>query len=264
MPDLTPLTEPELRELAARNSNRLDLWADIIRRVEVESMAEVGVYRGAFAAKMLEQCPSLRRYTMVDPWRHLDDWNKPANKADDGFEKFYQEVLARTQPYADKRVVLRGRTAEVVDQIPDSSLDLVYIDGDHTLRGITTDLVKLYPKVKEGGYIAGDDFCRWIFQHSREYEPTLVFPFAVYFAEAHESRIYALPHRQFMIRKQPDGFAFVDLTGRYGNTTLKNQLTRLVGSDSDDAKKPAGVEEGRSAARRLVQRFSGRRDERAT
>jgi hypothetical protein len=49
--------------------------------------------------------------------------------------------------------VLRGRTRELINQIPDDSLDFAYIDGDHTLRGITIDLVRLLPKMREGGVI---------------------------------------------------------------------------------------------------------------
>ena len=113
----------------------------------------------------------------------------------------------------------------MVDQIPDGDHDFVYIDGDHTLRGITVDLTRLFPKVKVGGFMAGDDFCRNIFQHKAGFEPTLVFPYAVYFAEAVGARIYALPHKQFVLQKVPTGeHAFVDLAGRYTKTTLDEQI----------------------------------------
>ena len=115
----------------------------------------------------------------------------------------------------------------MIDQIPDGSLDFAYVDGDHTLRGITVDLIKVFPKVREGGWIGGDDFSPSIWQHSEEYEPTLVFPLAVHFAEAMDARIYGLPHKQFLIEKAADsGHAFVDLTGRYGDLELKRQLDR--------------------------------------
>jgi hypothetical protein len=193
-------------------------------------VVEVGVYRGDFAARLLGACPRIERYYMVDPWRHLDDWNKPANKEDDLFERYYAEALEKTDAAADKRVVLRGRTTEVVDEVPDESLDFAYIDGDHTLRGITIDLVRWHGKVKQGGWIGGDDFRRSIWQHGRDYEPTLVFPFAVYFAEAVGTRIYGLPHAQFALEKHAGGFEFVDLTGKYGPIELLNQLTEAARS----------------------------------
>lgn len=54
--------------------------------------------------------------------------------------------------------VLRGTTLEVIDQVADNSLDLVYIDGDHTEEGCKTDLYNWYEKVRPGGLVTGDDF----------------------------------------------------------------------------------------------------------
>ena len=62
----------------------------------------MGVYRGQFAAKLLDACADIERYYMIDPWRHLEDWNKPANQPDDIFEQFYGEVMDKTAAYADK------------------------------------------------------------------------------------------------------------------------------------------------------------------
>jgi hypothetical protein len=45
---------------------------------------------------------------------------------------------------------LRGKTTEVIDKIPDASLDIVYIDGDHMLRGITIDLCQSPPRRHPG------------------------------------------------------------------------------------------------------------------
>ncbi|HWT25074.1 MAG TPA: class I SAM-dependent methyltransferase, partial [Solirubrobacteraceae bacterium] len=208
----------------------LALWQAIVDATGARAVSEIGVYRGRFAASLLERCTGIERYYMIDPWRHLDDWNKPANKDDDEFARFYREALAKTDAWSAKRVVLRGTTAEVIDQIPDDSLDFAYIDGDHTLRGITIDLTKIFPKVRDGGWIGGDDFSPSIWQHDESYEPTLVFPYAVHFAEAVGARIFALPHRQFLIHKSAgDGFAFIDLTGRYGSVDIKSQLAPAPG-----------------------------------
>jgi hypothetical protein len=95
---------------------------------------------------------------MIDPWANLPDWNKPFNVAPDVFADIYEEMLARTEFASDKRIILRGRTKEVAHRIPDGSLDFGYIDGDHTLRGITIDLARLLPKIRPGGVIGGDDF----------------------------------------------------------------------------------------------------------
>lgn len=188
-------------------------------------MAEVGVYRGDFAAKILAECNSLKKYYMIDPWKHLEDWNKPANKSDEVFEGFLSETRSKTNFAADKRIILRGKTTEVIEDIPDNSLDFAYIDGDHTLRGIAIDLIRVHPKVRVGGFIGGDDFSTTAWQHRTSFEPTLVFPFAVYFAEAVGTRMHALPHHQFLMEKTAARqFSFTDFTGRYTDLGLRGQF----------------------------------------
>jgi predicted O-methyltransferase YrrM len=211
--------------LARESHTREDLWSAFLARTEARQVAEIGVFRGAFAAAILARCPAIERYYMVDPWRHIADWNKPANRADAEFEQVFGEAMRNTDAHAERRVVLRGRTIEVVDEIPDGTLDFAYVDGDHTLRGITTDLVRVWPKVRAGGWIAGDDFTPSVWQHGKRFEPTLVFPFAVYFAEAMGAPVYGLPHDQFLIEKRREGgFEFADLTGRYADLGLQGQL----------------------------------------
>ena len=219
-----------LQNLCANTESRFPLWAEFLRSTNAGSVAEIGVYRGAFAAKILAECDSIQKYYMIDPWRHLDDWNKPANTDDDEFQRFMEESEAVTAFASQRRVMLRGTTTEVIDRIPDGSLDFAYVDGDHTLRGVTIDLTQVWPKVRDGGWIGGDDFAHTVWQHGDRFEPTLVFPYAVYFAEASKAKIYALPHQQFLIHKSNDGFEFVDLTNSYPDTTLQNQfrLGRVV------------------------------------
>ena len=100
-------------------------------------MAEVGVWTGAFARAILERCPEIGRYYMIDPWASLDDWNKPLNVTQSAFDDVYDEAMRNTDFARGRRKVLRGRTSEVAAMIPDASLDFAYIDGDHTLRGVT-------------------------------------------------------------------------------------------------------------------------------
>lgn len=215
----------ELPRIAAAAPSRLELWSDFLRVARVRQMAEIGVFAGEFAAAVLERCGEIERYHLIDPWRHLGGWNKPANRSDEEFERIYAEALARTDPWRQKRIVLRGTTTEVIDRLPDAGLDFVYVDGDHTLRGIAIDLIAAYGKVREGGWIGGDDFCPSIWQHGPSYEPTLVFPFAVHFAEAVGQRIFALPHDQFLLEKRGGGrFELRDLTGRFGERGLDAQL----------------------------------------
>jgi Methyltransferase domain len=213
---------PDL-DLAAlcKESSRLALWTKAITEQQVQTVAEVGVYRGRFAEALLSHCPGISTYYLIDPWRHLENWNKPSNKDDATFDEYFEEAMTRTAPWENKRIVLRGRTTEIIDSISDGSLDLAYVDGDHTLHGISIDLIRTWPKLRPGGLLGGDDFSPTIWQHAEIFEPTLVFPFAVYFAEAVGAPIAALPNNQFLIHKLNTGFAFHDPTGEYETLTLR-------------------------------------------
>lgn len=156
--------------------DRFTFWADFINANEIRSVTEIGVWRGEFAERILSSCPNIERYYLVDPWRHLPNWNKPFNKGDGEFEEVLAEARRRISPFASKCVFLRGTTTEVA--LPE--VDFTYVDGDHTLRGISIDLIRTWPKTK---WLGGDDFGP-IWQHGASFEPSMVNPFAAHFAEA--------------------------------------------------------------------------------
>ena len=222
-------TNQLLNESISASGDRYDFWINLINSLGVRNFAEIGIFRGDFAEKMLRGGEYLDKYYMLDPWRNLDSWDKPANADNETLELLMQRSLEKTAFASGKRVVLRGKTTEVIDQIPDHSLDLAYIDGDHTLKGITIDLIRVFPKIKVGGFIGGDDFSPGDLQHFPEFEPTLVFPFAIYFAEAVSARIYALPYNQFLIEKTVAGnFELIDLAGTITSTGLKDQMLKTM------------------------------------
>ncbi len=203
---------------------RFTLWAGFLNDIRAEVVAEIGVHRGDLAAYLLAECPAIREYYLVDPWRHLPNWDKPCNTTDQLQQQHYARTLEQIAPYRERVRILKGTTLEVIQRIPDAALDFCYIDGDHTLRGITIDLICTMPKVCSGGWIGGDDFNPSIWQHGPGYEPTLVFPYAVHFAEAMQMKILALPHGQFLLRVAPGGrFEFSDLVGGYADLSLKRQ-----------------------------------------
>ena len=211
-----------LIEIAAEAQNRVELWSGIFASNQCKTVAEVGVWKGAFAEEILGCCPAIENYVMIDPWRHLPDWNKPANGAHIAFEDIYAEAIKRTRFAEEKLTILRERTVVAARSLSDGYLDAAYIDGDHTLRGITIDLVTMLPKIRKGGLLGGDDFTKTIWQHTGNYDPTLVFPYAVYFAEAHDLPVYSLPFEQFLIVNDPGlGFKFEDLAGGYLNLRMR-------------------------------------------
>lgn len=219
-----------LVETCARDCpDRLRLWESLLTGLQAKTVLEVGVWKAQFAAHILAKCNSIQTYYMIDPWRKLPAWNKPFNVDDTTFDGVYKEAMSAVAFAGERVKVLRGTTLEVANQIDNDTLDFAYIDGDHTLRGITIDFLNVWNKVRPGGYLGGDDLSPNIWQHSDAFEPTLVFPVVLYLAEAMRTTIYALPHQQFLIRKPEraeTAYRFLDLVGSYGDPALRNQMTR--------------------------------------
>ena len=57
-----------------------------------------------------------------------------------------------------KPTIYRMTTNEASIRVKDKSLDLVFIDSDHTEEGVRNDLAKWESKVKKGGLISGHDY----------------------------------------------------------------------------------------------------------
>lgn len=189
----------------SRAEDRIGLWIQLINEMSRDrkvTIAEIGVWRGDFAYQVLKHCPNVEKYYLVDPWRHLEDWKKPLNVDDDRFDRVFEATLKRLDFAKNRIVVLRGTTLEVVGRIPDADLDLVYIDGDHTAKGIVIDLVKLFPKVKVGGVVGGDDYVDDIYHHDpKRFDPTMVKPVVDGFVAAHALPFFYSNSTQFAFIK---------------------------------------------------------------
>ena len=77
---------------SSRDGDRAALWIELINRMSKDrkvSVAEIGVWKGEFAYEILKNCPNVEKYFLVDPWRHLGDWNKPMNYNNKIFDQAY-------------------------------------------------------------------------------------------------------------------------------------------------------------------------------
>ena len=117
---------------------------------------EVGVQRGRNAWVMLQNIPDLKLY-LVEPYA-----DHPSNK-----RKWGEKNHAKFKKQAHKRLInynvewLEGFSEQVVDRVPDNSLDFVYIDGEHTYDFFMVDNILWKRKVRKGGIISGHDYEYW-------------------------------------------------------------------------------------------------------
>jgi hypothetical protein len=108
--------------------------------------AEIGVDRGRFSSYMLETIPDLH-LICVDPWRRRQRGKSRFNS-----------TMERLEPYLDRVTIIKKTGMDAYYDVPDESLDFVYIDGDHTFDMVMLDLILWGKKVKFGGIISGHDY----------------------------------------------------------------------------------------------------------
>lgn len=123
--------------------------------------AEVGVQRGRNAKDMFDIIPDLHLY-LIDPYRnHPFGYRKWEDKHHAKFLKMTQDRLKNN--WVIKQIVDYSENAH--KEIPDNSLDFVYIDGDHSYTFVMLDILFYLRKVKRGGIIAGHDY---YYSHPRQ------------------------------------------------------------------------------------------------
>jgi len=114
--------------------------------------AEIGVDTGRFSLKMLNANPDLK-LLCVDPWNTRAQ--RPIRTGDARFAEATKRLAG------GRATLVRDFSVEASADVPDQSLDFVYIDGDHRFGPVMKDILFWLPKIRYGGIIAGHDYYRW-------------------------------------------------------------------------------------------------------
>lgn len=134
--------------------NRRDL-ARLFADMGFTTGAEIGVWEGAYSIELCQANPGLK-LICVDPWISYPEWVDRKNHRKHNMGSIYKTACERLRPYGCD--IRRGFSSEVAATIPDSSLDFVYIDGNHNYPAICEDLRLWVPKVRTGGIVSGHDY----------------------------------------------------------------------------------------------------------
>ena len=125
-------------------------------------VAEIGVWEGNSFQLYIDMVKKLNGHV------YLIDWWKGSKKVEEGkemsfsediYEEAHNKVIQIIEHYDahDYVTILKGDTVEMSKHIPDGSLDICFIDADHTFDGCKRDIKAYLPKVKKGGIMSGDD-----------------------------------------------------------------------------------------------------------
>ena len=131
-------------------------------------VAEIGVASGDFASIILREAMPKKLY-LIDIWRKganasgLGAKIAPKARKKSGKIDAFDVVLTKfAEEIESGRVeICHGSSLLMLDQLPDKSLDWVYLDARHDFRSVRADLEAILPKLRTDGIIAGHDYIRW-------------------------------------------------------------------------------------------------------
>jgi hypothetical protein len=149
---------------------KLFLLAELIINEELETIVEIGVYRGRLFLPLAGLMTALGRgkaigidpYTVADAvqndvkregldlvtWPETIDW--------EGIHDEVRGGMARWETEAHSEL-LRARSDEVTDHFSAGQIDLIHVDGNHDMAAVTRDLELFLPLMKPGGILVMDD-----------------------------------------------------------------------------------------------------------
>lgn len=130
--------------------------ADVVNISQEGEIAEIGSFKGDFA-EVLRNRLKPKRLHLIDPWTgSIVSGDQDGNNVlcYDG-QNLYDYVHHR---FRDDHSVVIHRALSSDIRFANLSLDLVYIDGDHSYEGVQKDLQLAIKWVRYGGWICGHDF----------------------------------------------------------------------------------------------------------
>mmetsp|Transcript_93858 Transcript_93858/g.297888 ORF Transcript_93858/g.297888 Transcript_93858/m.297888 type:complete len:185 (+) Transcript_93858:741-1295(+) len=121
-------------------------------------MAEIGVWTGELSSELLARFPQLHML-LVDPYHLREGGAAGGASGEQGYSASALDAgAARTQPYRDRATFMVQGSVEAAAWVAPGSLDLVFVDGDHSYEGAEGDIQAWWPALRQGGVLAGHDY----------------------------------------------------------------------------------------------------------
>lgn len=141
------------------------VFSKVIQENQYKKVAEVGIGFGTHALQVLKNTDVTRLY-LVDPMKNYpnDNFSRDIMSHDaeipgNNFNEMASLIAEKLEPYKERYTWFRKESLTVTnEEIPNKSLDCVFVDGDHTYSGVFNDLNFWWEKVRVGGQLLGDDY----------------------------------------------------------------------------------------------------------
>ena len=193
---VTAPPQPKVRPKAVVETYRVRMLDRLPKGCAV---MEIGVWKGDHASILLDRLEP-RVLHLVDPWRFQPAYAKrwyggAMAKSQADMDAIHDGVVAR---FAHRAGVLvhRKPSVDALREFEDGTLDIVFIDGDHSFECVVQDLALAQRKVRSGGYICADDW-NWKDEQGR----TSVRNAVLAFLQMYPFNAFHVRDNQFVLRR---------------------------------------------------------------
>jgi predicted O-methyltransferase YrrM len=122
-----------------------------------KTMIEIGSFIGESTVIFAGH---FKHVSAIDPFQSDYDPEDPTSKFN--FDEVYEEYKRRIEPEKEKVTTYKLTSNDALSVLHGQKFDFIYIDGDHTAKGVYTDAHLSWDKLKPYGIMAFDDY---VWQH---------------------------------------------------------------------------------------------------
>ena len=128
-------------------------WIDNIRPTQEMRIIEIGSYIGESTMIFADR---FKEVVSVDPY--INDYDlEDAACSFAPFDKVYEQFVRNTLSIPNVKSI-RETSQNAFSILKDQQWDMVYIDGLHTLEGVSYDIAHYKTIIKPGGFVCGHDY----------------------------------------------------------------------------------------------------------
>ena len=143
------LVTPRLEFKHKQSNTTKGLYDLICKYVEpTDVIVELGSFAGISSELFALHCERLYCIDKWEPYWEItqQQYMSAAEQSFDSMTKIYNNV-----------VKIKSDTIDAVNQFEDNSIDLIYIDSDHSSNRVKQEIDAWLPKIKDNGFVAGHD-----------------------------------------------------------------------------------------------------------
>lgn len=119
-----------------------EVFTALVRGSGWKTGAEIGVDKGILFGMLLKHCPEL----------HLIGVDLFPDRVRS------HRVFEHLEQHPERARLIVSDSAAAAGEVPDASLDFVFIDADHSYEAVRKDIDAWRSKVKPGGWFGGHDY----------------------------------------------------------------------------------------------------------